>query len=85
MKILIIGKNSQLGKSINKAVSKVDNFFHFDLIGRQELDLCNFGDIDVFFNKHTYDVVINCAAYTNVDMAENDYDLSNAIKNLAVK
>ncbi len=85
MKILIIGKNSQLGKSINKAVSKVDKFFQFDFVGRKELDLSNFEDIYSFFNNHAYDVVINCAAYTNVDMAENEIDLSNAINNLAVK
>jgi len=85
MKILIIGKNGQLGKSINKAVSKVDKFFQFDFVGREELDLSNFDNIDSFFNNHAYDVVINCAAYTNVDMAENETDLSNAINNLAVK
>ena len=85
MKILIIGKNGQLGKSINKAVSKVDKFFQFDFVGRKELDLSNFDDIDSFFYNHAYDVVINCAAYTNVDMAENETDLSNVINNLAVK
>ena len=85
MKILIIGKNGQLGKSINKAASNTDKSFQFDFIGRQELDLSNIRDIDSFFNHNIYDVVINCAAYTNVDMAEKDYDLSNAINNLAVK
>tara|TARA_B110000008_G_C16953798_1_gene557327 strand:- start:50 stop:931 length:882 start_codon:yes stop_codon:yes gene_type:complete len=85
MKILIIGKNGQLGKSINKATSNTDKSSQFDFIGRQELDLSNIGDIDSFFNHNIYDIVINCAAYTNVDMAEKDYDLSNAINNLAVK
>jgi len=86
MRILITGKNGQLGKSLHKLVSekKYDNEFIF--VGREELDLSNNNSIINYFDNHDkFDIIINCAAYTAVDKAEEEVKLANQINYLAVR
>jgi dTDP-4-dehydrorhamnose reductase len=92
MRILVTGKNGQLGKSINKIVNvsdgknnyQQDNEFIF--AGREELDLSSKGSISHYFDSNDrFDVIINCAAYTAVDKAEEEQELANQVNHLAVK
>ena len=85
MKILVTGKNGQLGRSIQKLIS---NFNHhkFTLTGREELDLSSSESITEYFDIHSqFDIIINCAAYTAVDRAEEEADLADQVNHLAVK
>ena len=86
MRILVTGKNGQLGRSLHKLVSekKYDNEFIF--VGREELDLSSESGINHYFdNNDKFDIIINCAAYTQVDKAEQEAELANQINHLAVK
>jgi len=85
MKILVTGKNGQLGRSIQKFISNYDDH-EFTLAGREELNLSSPEIISKYFdtNPH-FDVIINCAAYTAVDRAEEEEDLADQINHLAVK
>ena len=92
MRILVTGKNGQLGKSINKVVNtgngknnyQQDNEFIF--VGREELDLSSESNISHYFDRsNKFDVIINCAAYTAVDKAEEECELANQVNHLAVK
>ena len=92
MRILVTGKNGQLGQSINKLINtetKIDNnqsSNEFIFVGREELDLSNNSSIINYFNNNDkFDVIINCAAYTAVDKAEEEQDLVNQVNHLAVK
>jgi dTDP-4-dehydrorhamnose reductase len=89
MKILVTGKAGQLGSSIKKVVDeKKDlylNNFEFIFIGKEELNLKHIKDIRSFFKINSFDVVINCAAYTNVDKAESNQKESNLINHIALK
>lgn len=85
MKILIIGKNGQLGKSIQKSILNKNQSNDYVFTGSQELNLNVLSDIERFFNQNAFDIVINCAAYTNVDRAEQEFELANCINNLAVQ
>ncbi len=86
-KILVTGANGQLGNEIRMIVS---NYLNFDFIFTDidELDITKFSDIQNFYSDNKFDYIINCAAYTNVDKAENDTINAqninaNAVKNLA--
>ena len=71
MKIILLGSNGQLGselKDLMKNYKKLDLFFK-DL---PNLDICNFNLLKSFINKNEIDAVINCAAYTDVDKAEDE-------------
>jgi len=88
LKILITGGNGQVGMCLRKIFnnSKHQTFFY----SRNELDITNMNEIDFYINKCKPDVIINAAAYTNVDKAESDSINSEKInsfgpKNLAQK
>ena len=92
MRILVTGKNGQLGRSIQKIVSadtKIDNnqsTNDFIFVGREILDLNSESNISHYFsNNNKFDIIINCAAYTQVDSAEQEAELANQINHLAVK
>ena len=92
MRILVTGKNGQLGKSIHKIVnSEVEtynslNSHSFIFVGREELDLNSESNISHYFDSSDkFDIIINCAAYTAVDKAEEELELANQVNHLAVK
>jgi len=71
MNILVTGSNGQLGSEIKDLAFnyKKYSFFFKDL---PELDICNADQLKLFFVEKNINTVINCAAYTNVDKAEDD-------------
>jgi dTDP-4-dehydrorhamnose reductase len=90
MRILVTGKDGQLGSSIHKVINaKIDNDYgsnEFIFVGRKELDLGSDSNINHYFNSNNkFDIIINCAAYTAVDKAEEEPELANQINHLAVK
>jgi dTDP-4-dehydrorhamnose reductase len=88
MRILVIGKNGQLGQSIRKVVDEDNNYLdknHFTFIGREQFNLASINDISYYLNNTKFDIVINCAAYTNVDKAEIDKKNANLINHTALK
>lgn len=85
MRILVTGKDGQLGKSIQNLVTRAEHSDDFVFVGRKELDLSSKGSIDRYFEvDDRFDVVINCAAYTAVDKAEEEWELADQINHLAV-
>ena len=92
MRILVTGKNGQLGRSIQKTVNadtKIGNNQspnEYIFVCREDLDLSSKSSISHYFdNNDKFDIIINCAAYTQVDRAEQDAELANQINHLAVK
>ena len=83
-RILVIGKNGQLGKSIQKLIFNTEQTEDFIFAGREEFDLCNEDMINRYFKDNLFDIIINCAAYTQVDKAEEDQKLANHVNNIAV-
>lgn len=70
-KILVTGSNGQLGSELRSIASEHPhiNFIFTDV---EELDITNSNDLSAFFSKNKPNFVINCAAYTAVDGAEDD-------------
>jgi len=92
MRILVTGKNGQLGRSIQKTVNtdtKIGNNQSpndFIFVGREDIDLSSESSISNYFgNNDKFDLIINCAAFTQVDKAEQEAELANQINHLAVK
>jgi dTDP-4-dehydrorhamnose reductase len=83
-RILVTGKNGQLGKSIQKLITNTEQTEDFIFVGREELDLCNENMIARYFKDNSFDVIINCAAYTQVDKAEEEHKLANQVNHVAI-
>lgn len=82
-KILVTGANGQLGSEIKVLAPNYPNFdFIFTDIADFPLDQSNV--IITNFNRIQPDIVINCAAYTAVDKAEQDTVVADAINHLAI-
>jgi len=78
MNILVTGSNGQLGSEIKDLVInyKDYNFFFMDL---PELNICNVDALDRFILNKKINAVINCAAYTAVDLAEEDLVIAEQV------
>lgn len=81
MKILITGINGQLGYALMRELSE------HELIGltRQDCDLTNFDKIRQVIDQHRPELIINPAAYTKVDQAEDEPELAFQINREAPK
>ena len=83
MNILVTGSNGQLGSEIKDLAANYADFnCHFtDSI---DLDICNSDQLDVFFTENKINTVINCAAYTAVDKAEQDAEIAEKVNSEGV-
>jgi dTDP-4-dehydrorhamnose reductase len=72
MKILVTGINGQVGHAL------MQNLTDHELIGltRQDCDLTNLDQIRQVIDQHQPDLIINPAAYTKVDQAEDEPELA---------
>lgn len=99
MKILITGAEGQLGCQIKSVIERkssdigaLDQRFYnceYKFINHDELDITDYNIVDWYISTFKPDIVINCAAYTNVDGCESNQDKAfriNAIgpRNLAI-
>ena len=75
---LVTGCNGQLGTALQSLLG--NNAEYIDV---QDLDLTNESAVKEYFSNHTYDFVINCAAYTAVDKAEQDIKTAQNVNELA--
>jgi dTDP-4-dehydrorhamnose reductase len=85
MFVIVTGANGQLGKSLKYLVNQNITDYHFVFLRREQLDLTNFQNVRSFFEENQFDVIINCAAYTEVDKAESEKEQANLINHLSVK
>ena len=81
--ILVLGSSGQLGNEI-KNICHEYPYYNFIFKGRTCLDISDYNLLNEFLNKNEINTIINCAAYTDVDGAENDYEMANLINNISV-
>lgn len=95
MNILVTGANGQLGREM-RIVSRDshDQYFFTDVVEIEDqettiLDITDVEAIKQMVKDKEINIIVNCAAYTNVDKAESDYDFcellnAKAPENLAL-
>lgn len=90
MFVLVTGAGSQLGKCLKDLYNEIklqnsdfkDTWYFAD---HNKLDITNYDQIEEVFDKCMPDVVVNCAAYTNVEQAEDDFLECNRINCFGVQ
>ena len=81
MNIWITGAGGQLGRELQRRLRRRKGVFATDL----ELDICDCAAVESFIKEHGIEVIVNCAAYTNVEAAEQDRELCYKINETGVK
>ena len=81
--ILVTGSNGQVGSELKALSSNYAHNFYFE--DSKSLDITDFQKVETFVQSHNIDTIINTAAYTAVDKAENDQENANRVNHLAVK
>ncbi len=84
MNILITGCNGQLGTEMRNLSAQHTNHTYF-FTDVQELDITNRQAVLDFVQNNNIDLIVNCAAYTNVDKAEEDEVTARLINAQAVE
>ena len=95
MNILVTGANGQLGNQMRLlGATSANRYIYTDVVAPEGvvttiLDITNIADIRTLCEEEQVDVIVNCAAYTNVDKAETDQELAELLnakapENLAV-
>ena len=75
--LLVTGANGQLGNELRLLLG--DSAVY---VGREELDITDEAAVREFLDAQNFDAVINCAAYTAVDKAEDDFEAADRINRL---
>ncbi len=83
-KILVIGQDGMLGGELYTRLLSYENYTVYKTT-IETLDICNKDAVVEEVLKIRPEVIINCAAYTNVDGCETNFELANAVNGLAVK
>jgi len=83
LNILVTGSNGQLGSEIQDLSS--DYTYNFFFTDRNTLDITNERGIEDFVQDNNINAIINCAAYTVVDKAEEDQESADKVNHQAVK
>lgn len=88
MNVLVTGSSGQLGFEIRNLIQhstfNIQNY-NFYFTTSSSLDISEHQEVRNFIIENNIDTIINCAAYTAVDKAEEEQELADKINHLAVK
>lgn len=88
MNVLVTGANGQLGNEMRIAARESeDNFIFTDVVGDDvlKLDITDAAAVRKVVREHDVKAIVNCAAYTNVDKAEDDEEFAEVLNAKAVR
>lgn len=83
-RILVTGANGQLGQSFKEVATNYQNL-EFEFVSKTELNITNTEEVNNYFAENNFDAVVNCAAYTAVDLAESDIENARLVNATATK
>jgi dTDP-4-dehydrorhamnose reductase len=83
MKILIAGANGQLAREFQQSLESYP--YEVKALDKTSLDISDLDAVNRAFSQHRPDIVLNCAAYNFVDMAEEDFDTAYRVNALGVR
>jgi len=82
--VLVTGAKGQLGSCLRDRISQYPEFKFF-FTDVSDLDITSSDAVDTFISEHKIDAILNCAAYTAVDKAEEDKENAFNVNSHAVR
>jgi dTDP-4-dehydrorhamnose reductase len=84
-KVLILGSRGQLGQTLKGEIPFCKKMFEVFTPSRSELDITDKESLITYTKQNDIDIIVNCAAYTNVKGAETDYENAYAVNVKAIE
>ena len=91
MNVLVTGSNGQLGTELRRlALDSPHHFIFTDInslpgVETVYLDISDRASIDIIAESEKVDIIVNCAAYTDVERAESEIDMAMLLNHQAVE
>ena len=83
MNVLITGASGQLGSEI-ASISSLYPKMNFFFATSKTIDICDFNELESYVLQNKINSIINCAAYTQVDKAEEEFELAAKVNIVGV-
>ena len=83
-KVLLVGQDGMLGGELFSRLSSYTDLYEVESTTLQTLDITDLDAVRAKVQEVQPYFIINCAAYTNVDGCETNYDLAEAVNGIAV-
>ncbi len=84
-RVVLLGPDGQLGHDLRRAHAAAGDRFELQALPRADLDIAAPGEIEHVLGDRRFDVLVNCAAFTEVDAAEDDAASAFAVNAHAVR
>lgn len=95
MKIMITGAYGQLGNELSdilkngkSEIGRIDSAYkgcEIEAVDIDKMDIADLNSVLIFTNKQKPDIIINCAAMTNVDLCENDFETAMKVNAIGAR
>lgn len=85
MNIIIVGGNGQLGQCLQEAIRLKTWDYNFIFLSSKELDYTDQVQTEAIFKEYSPAFCVNCAAYTAVDLAEDEQEQAFLVNHYAVR
>lgn len=85
LKAVLLGPDGQLGHDVRRLHAAAGSSFELQPLPRAKLDVAVPGAVENALGDRSFDVLVNCAAYTRVDAAEDDAAAAFAVNSQAVR
>ncbi len=84
-KVLVTGATGQLGSELNDFANEHESMFQYIYTGSSDLDITQLEAVRSFVEQHSVQYIVNCAAYTMVDLCETDVEVCNAVNHIGAE
>lgn len=85
LRVVLLGPDGQLGHAVRRAHAAAGEPFELQPLPRADLDIAVPGEIERVLGDRSFDVLLNCAGFTEVDAAEDDAGSAFAVNAHAVR
>lgn len=75
-RVVVLGSNGMLGRDVVRVLEEKGNNLEVFKATRHDIDFLDKASVENFFKKYDFNYIVNCIAYTDVEKAEEEYDLA---------
>ncbi len=84
-KVLVTGATGQLGSELKELTQQQSSIFQYQYTGSSDLDITQLDSVRSYVKQNSIEYIVNCAAYTMVDLCESNIDLCDKVNRVGAE